>query len=329
MPEFSRRAVLAGIGAVGATGLLPGAGRAAALDDLVVHGAPGTSSVALAHLVESGQLSAHVGKARFRVYSSPDELRAGIASGQWKLAQTPTYVAANMYNRGLPVRLLNVMTTGQLYVMARDEGVKTLADLKGRTLGLFFRNDMPDLVFQYVARKQGIDLARDITVHYAATPMEAAQLLLAGKVQAAVLSEPAATAAILQGMQAGVTIHRVLDLRTVWAEATGGKAALPQAGMLVTADLLERHPELVRAVQDGCRRSTEWTRANPASAARLAEDYMGLKAPAIERAIPYSNLASLSAREARPELDRLFSALAELSPAILGGKLPDDGFFLG
>ena len=326
---LSRRSLLAVVPALAVAGLPPSRSSAAALDELVVHGPPGTSSVPLAHLVESGRLAPHAGKVRFRVYASPDELRAGIASGQWKLAQTPTYVAANMYNRGLPVRLLNLMTSGQLYLMARDQAITSLDLLKGRSLGLFFRNDMPDLVFQYIARGKGLDIRKDLTVHYAATPMEAAQSLLAGKVDAAVLSEPAATAAVLQGMRSGIQVTRALDLQAAWAEVTGGRPTIAQAGMLVSADLAEHHPGLIQAIQDGCKHSSQWTRDNPGSAARLAEDYMGLKAPAIERSILHSNLGAVSARDAKPELERLFSALAELSPAILGGKLPDDGFYLG
>lgn len=324
---LSRRSVLAALPA--ALALLPlRPVRAAGAGELIIHGPPGTSSVPLAHLVDSGRLAAQAPGARFRVYASPDELRAGFASGQWSVAQAPSYVAANMYNRGLKVRLVNVMTSGQLYVMSRDPAIRRFDDLKGRTVGQFFRNDMPDLVFQYIARKRGLDPARDMTVHYGATPMEAAQLLLAGKVEAAVLSEPAATSARVMGLQAGIAIHRAIDLQAAWAEATGQGPVLAQAGLVVAAELAERRPELVQALQDGCRSSADWVRANPASAARMAEDYMGLKAQAIEQAIPHSNLGAPSAREARPDLERLFRALAELSPAILGGKLPDDGFYL-
>ncbi len=334
MTTFSRRAALrTGLSAVAALALPPALllpRRARAVEDaLTIHGMPATPSLMLAHLVESGALEGAVGRVDFRIWRTPDEMRAGVASGSMSVTATPSYAAANMYNRGLPVRLLNVMTWGLLYVVSRDPSVNGFADLAGKSVALPFKNDMPDLVFRHVAAKSGMDLAKDMNAQYVATPMEAIQLLLAGRVDAALTSEPAATAAVMRGLKGGVEVRRAVDLQQEWARVTGRSARIPQAGLAVTAKVAEERPELVAALQSGIGRARDWVANNPSSAARMGAAYMDLKAPIIERAIATSNLAATPAAEARDELEFLFATLAEDNPAIIGGKLPDGAFYLG
>jgi NitT/TauT family transport system substrate-binding protein len=69
-------------------------------------------------------------------------------------------------------------------------------------------------------------------------------------------------------------------------------------------------------------------RADPAAVARSAAAQLDMPPPVIERSVPFSNLEVRGARAARPALERLFRALLERDAAILGGRLPDDGFFV-
>lgn len=334
MTLYSRRATLrTGLTGLAAFAMAPGlllSRRSGASEaGLTIHGMPATPSVMLAHLVESGTLDGIAGKTTFRVWRTPDEMRAGVASGTMAVTAAPSYAAANMYNRGLPVRLLNVMTWGLLYVVARDPSINAFADLAGKRVALAFKNDMPDLVFRHVVAKSGMVLAKDMDVQYVATPMEAIQLLLAGKVQAALASEPAATAAVMRGMQAGVEVRRAVDLQQEWARVTGRSPRIPQAGLAVSADIVEKRPELVVALQNALETARAWVANNPSSAARIGAGYLDLKAPIIERSIATSNLAATPAAAAREELEFLFSTLAADNPGIIGGKLPDSAFYLG
>lgn len=80
------------------------------------------------------------------VWRSPDELRAGLTSGAIDLSIVPTQAAANLYNRGMGLRLVNVMTNGLLYLMASEGAVSGLADLAGKRIAVPFPNDTPDFV---------------------------------------------------------------------------------------------------------------------------------------------------------------------------------------
>ncbi|MEM6356359.1 MAG: ABC transporter substrate-binding protein [Pseudomonadota bacterium] len=317
----TRRHLLASMAAAA----LPG--RGSSDEGLTLYGAPIAVSLPLAHLVDRDGLAPIITGLRFHKWSSPDEMRAGVASGAIEVTTAPAPTAANLYNRGLGMRLLGVLTTGMLYLMTTDATIERVEDLAGKRVLVPFRGDMPDRIFTLIARERGIP-PDAIDVEYTATPIEAAQLMLAGRAPAAVLQEPAATASVMRGLSESVRVNRALDLQALYAEATGGPPDIPQAVMILRDGLRERLPDLAPRLLSEIRRSTDWVRSNPASAGRLGADYMGLPKPVLERAIPGSNLEARSAVEARPALEGLYRLLAETNPALIGGGLPDDGFYL-
>lgn len=324
----TRREFLAAAAAAALLGRArPAAAAPAPLPELVLHGPPAGPSIIAAQAVESGALAAVAERVSFRVWKTPDEMRAGFASGKWAASIVPTYAAANLYNRGLTVRLVNVMTEGLLYVIATNPALTSLAALRGRALVLPFKNDMPDHVLHKLAAAGGLTLGGDIAVEYAGTPVEAIQLLLAGRGDAALVPEPAATAAVVHGMRAGKKVHRAIDVQKAWAEAFGGPAAIPQAGLAVSQGFASAAGERLAVLHAALVDAAVWVNANPASAARVAVAYLDLPAPVLERSIPFSNLRVTAATERKPALDAFFGMLAERSPAIVGGKLPDAGLY--
>lgn len=332
----TRREFLHNCGFVGATvassSLIPGMAFADGnknRKELTMYGPPVGPSVTLAHAAETGAIPSLVENLSFETYRNPDVLRTNFVAGRWELAGTPSYVAANLHNKGLKVRLMNMMTWGLLYVISADENVKTIEDLKGQDIVMPFKADMPDLVFQHVAAKKGMAVDKDYRLNYVSSPFEGLQLLLSGRTKHAVLPEPAATAALLKGLKSAKKMTRVIDLQTAWGEVTGGPARIPQAGMMVSDSLLDEMPDLPDRLNAALTRSTDWVVNNPTSAGRLGETYMALKAPVIERSIPFCNFGLSKAKDIQSEIESFYSILAETNPAIIGGKLPPDDFYLG
>ncbi len=308
--------------------LFPAPAIAQGVDSLTIYGPPAGPSIALAHLVQSGALKDHAQKVKFELWRNPDQLRAGVLSGKMQITGTPSYVAANLYNRGVDVHMGSIVTWGLLYLMSREGKVSSIKDLQGKTILMPFKNDMPDLVFRAMAAKVGMKAGRDFKLQYTSTPPQAMKMLIAGKAEMAVLPEPAATASQMMGMKSGVGITRALDLQKEWGSTIGGGSKIPQAGMMISGKLAKERPELVDAFNKAMVTSGRWTRNNPASAAKIGSTYLGLKAPIIERAIPFSNIDVKSGKASRSELERFYNVLKGMSPAIIGGKLPGGNFYL-
>lgn len=322
-PFLDRRSFLAGAAALA----LPKPAFAAPATGLEVLLAPNGSSVVLVDLIENGGLSTVAPGVTHRLWRTTDDLRAGIVSGRVKLFTTPSHVPANLVARGMPLKLLCLVGMGHLSVVTADETIRSFTDLAGKPILGFFKHDMPDLTFRAIARMEGMDPDRDLVLSYVQTPMEAAQMLAAGKAETAILSEPPATAAILMAGSRGRVLRRAFDLNEVWGRHEG-RARIPMAGIALHQSLIDESPELLAALRAGLMPAKERVLADPPAAAKLAERTMQMRAPIFEKAFPHLKIDVVSARAAKEELIAFYSALLDLEPEAVGGKLPPDDYYL-
>jgi len=300
--------------------------NAATLDELVLYGPPAGPSITLAYAVGAGLLRDVAERVRFRIWRTPDEMRAGLTSGTMQAVVMPVTAATNLNNRGFGVKLANVMTNGLLYVISTNPEILSIADLAGREITVPFPNDTPELVFDAVLAHRG--LADKVKVSRSGSPIEAIQLLLSGRIETALVPEPAATAAMMKASTAGKTVHRVIDMQKEWGAVTGLGAIMPQAGLALAPAFLQDHPEKIAPLLSGLEKATAEVVANPAAAAGHAASALELPWPVIEKSVPFSNLVATPASKVRPEIEALLEAIAKTNAQMIGGKLPGDGLYL-
>lgn len=327
MSLITRRAMLAGAAAAAVLA----SGRkifAASEREIVIWGPPAGPSITVAHAIATRRLREAADKVTLKTWRNPDELRAGLTSGSMSVVVLPTQTAANLYNRGLGIRLVNVMTNGLLYVHTADPSVTAVPHLKGRSIALPFRNDTPDLLFMRLLDAHGLVPGHDVELRYTGTPIEAVQLLATGRVETALLPEPAGTAAILRAKLNGQDILRAIDVQKEWAATTGLRPVLPQAGLGVTTEVWETRRPMVDALHRGLVDAVASVNVNPAQAAADAAPALGMPQPVLERSIAPSNLVVRRASEAREDLEAVYAVLKDAVPAMIGGSLPPADFYL-
>ncbi len=320
--RLQRRPVLAGFAAA-MLARVSGAAPAG----LQVLGAPNASTILLVRLLQTAAWQAAAPGTQFRLWRDTDELRAGVIAGTSRLFTTPTHVPALFANRGVPVRLLAILSMGHLYAMSEDGGISRLQDLRGKRVTTFFRNDMPDLVFRALLRQAGLEAGRDLELDYVGTPMEAAQLLIAGRAAHAVLSEPPASMALMRAGAAGRQLHRAISLQAEWGRAFG-PARIPMAGVALHQSLIDEAPGLLALLRQRLPEAAAWVRTNPGEAGQLAERSMEIRAPMFQAALPSFNIEVHGAQAVQEELLAFYRVLLDLHPAAIGGRLPDASLFL-
>ncbi len=333
MPGITRRAFFQWAlraGAVAAAGGLVAGCRQGTrrLESVTIQGAPSPPSLALLRVAQQGVPPELAREARFQVWSTVDEVRARITSGQAHFSGLPVNVAATLYNRGVKVQLLNVYIWGILYLVSRESRLSSLADLRGEEVLIPFRGDLPDILSQYLLRRQGLDLAANLRPSYLSAAPEAAQLLAAGRARHAVLSEPSATLAIQKAAQNGITLYRALDYAQAWAAATGGRPRIPMAGVAAHADLARTSSPLLGWFQEAFAEATAWVAAHPEEAAQSGAEAIRAIPPAVMRdSLPHIQFAFVEAGAAREEISFFLAELHALSPELTGGQLPPDAFY--
>lgn len=314
--------------------VVTGTADAQKLPRLTLAGPSAAVSNPLIHMVDSGALADVAEVVEFVPWRDPDQLRVMALDGRADVLAMPTNVAANLYNRGAKLRMLNVSTWGVLWLVSRDPALKSLADLRGKELAMPFRGDMPDIVFQLLAEQQGMDVRKDLSLRYVASPIDAMQLLVMRRVDHALLAEPAVSMALRKTGSFPISVmapelHRSVDLQQEWGRVFARATRIPQAGIAVMGALRER-PDVVARIEAEYARSLAWCRANAEACGRGVAARIDLLTPeAVADSIAVSQMEAVPVQAARAELEFMFGQLVKKNPALVGGKLPDDGFYGG
>ena len=149
--ELKRRDFLKMTAALAAAGVSPSL-LAAGKEQFTVYGAPAMPSVTIAVAALQGKLAKQA-DVSLKIWRSPDQLRAGVASGQFKVMMSPSNVGVNLRNQGQKVGMVNILTNGITQLMCKGSAITSPQDLVGKKILVPFKNDMPDIVLQALLKK--------------------------------------------------------------------------------------------------------------------------------------------------------------------------------
>lgn len=281
----------------------------------------GPTSVGMAPLMAQPERLGPGIDARFNVYGTPDLLVSQVLAGELDIVALPTNLAANLYNRQAGLQLLAVSGGGVLYVVS-DQPLRW-EDVRGRTVHTLARGATPDILFQALARAEGLEPGVDFELRYSADQTELAQQLIAGQVNLAVLPEPFVTR--VTGANPDLSI--AMDLGEAYREHFGGGETYPMTAMAVSRTFAEEHGAVLDAFEKAYAQGLEWFRANRRDGASEAAERVSIPAPVIVDAFDRLNLLYIPAAEAREDVHRLLEIFYSFNPRSIGGSLPDQGFY--
>lgn len=259
---------------------------------------------------------------RLVVWTAPEQLIAMAQRNDPMMYALPLTVASKLYNKGVGIVMTNVNTWDAASLLSSDPAVRGWGDLKGRTLFVPLKSSTPDALTRFFLARAGLEAGRDVTITYSAA-VEIAQLLKAGKIAHGVTIEPQVSTILAD---AG-PLHVVANFSDEWEAVMGAGRHVPNAGMGASKALVDADPRLVARFELEYEKALAWVNANPAAAARLAEDRLGLRAAALERAMPRLGLRYVKASEAEPDIRAFFTVLGELSADLFGKNIPDEAFY--
>lgn len=299
---------------------------------IVVAGPFASVSHPILHMIENDSLKDLNKKIEFKLWKNPDELRAIILNSNVDFIALPTNVAANLHNKDVDIKLLNVSVWGILAMISRNPNLKTLKDFKDKEIAVPFRADMPDIIFQELAKKQGLDPARDFKVRYVTNPIDAMQMLILRRVDHALLAEPAISIALRKTDSFPIKIvapdlYRSVDLQKEWARLFNTEAKIPQAGLAFLGDTKGKETLINRFLEE-YDKSLTWYKNNHKKAAKLVVKTLPmLEEEGLADSIEHVTLENTNAYEAKEDLEFFFNVLKNNNPKLIGGKLPNESLY--
>jgi ABC-type nitrate/sulfonate/bicarbonate transport system substrate-binding protein len=211
-------------------------------------------------------------------FSAPSAQLAAQATGETDGGPNGPLILQKMRLEGAKVQAVATLASlSALVVISRNPQVRTLADLKGKTLAA----DMGSAEFQVLAtyaKSLGLNLQRDTTLIQAPPPLARTQLA-AARVDAAMTWEPTAT----------MTLRDSADYRVIYNGGTTWRDLTHDDGWELVVSMREESARLqpqaverlIRAFQDGQR----FIVSNPDEADRIVARTVGVPGGILKDAV--------------------------------------------
>ena len=261
----------------------------------------------------------------FTIGSSPDEIAPKFLKGEFDIVALPSNLASILYNKSQgKLQVLAINTLGILYLMENGDTVKSVGDLKGRTIYSSGKGAVPEYAFNYILKANGLNPDTDLRIEYKSEHTEALAALLNDKSSLAVLPQPFATVASLKNKG----LRPALDLTKEWDKASkNAKSTMITGVVVVNKDFAAKYPEKIKKFMADYKASIDYTNTNVDDAAKLIEENNIVPAAVAKKAIPQCNITYIDGSDMKDKLSGYLQVLFEANPKSIGGKIPADDFY--
>ena len=288
----------------------------------------GPTAMGMVKLMEDDETSATApNDYTFTLVAAPDEMSAKLAKGELDIAAVPANLAAVLYqNTDKQIRVLAVNTLGVLYIVENGDSVKSVADLKGKTIYAAGKGTTPEFGLRYILEQNNINPDTDVKMEWKTEHAECVAALAQDENSIALLPQPFVTTAQMQNEN----LHIALDLTKEWDALQQGKE-IPSGmitGVVVARnDFIEQSPEAVDLFLEQYQNSVEYVNGNTEDAAQLIEKFDILKAAVAQKALPYCNIVCITGDEMQQKLSGYLTVLYEQNPKSVGDAMPEEDFY--
>lgn len=261
------------------------------------------------------------GEFEFEILAAPDEITPKIAQGNVDIACVPANLGAVLFNKTEgKVKAAAVNTLGVLYICENGDTVKSIEDLKGKTIYSAGKGSTPEYALNFIIKSSGLE--NDVTIEWKSEHAECLTALLANDNSVAMLPQPFVTTA--QTKNEGVRV--ALDLNDEW-DKLGVDSSLLTGIVIVRSEFAEQYPETVKSFLEEYGASVKYVNENVDEAAELVGKYDIVPAAVAKKAIPNCHIVCITGNEMKDMLGGYLKVLFDNEPKSVGGKMPTDEFY--
>lgn len=255
------------------------------------------------------------------VVTDASKLAAAMGSKSHEIIFAPINLGAKMYNAAGSYQLAATVVFGNNYIVTGDSSVTALSDLDGKDVILFGENNVPSIVVNELLSYNNINA----NVSYLASTADTKNALVLDPNKIVLVAEPSVSA--LSVALKDVSLN-VINVQEEWKKMTGNES-YPQAAIFVNKEFAQQNHDVVVSYLNAVKEGIEYTNSNVDLVAQMAVDLeYGFPLPVLKNAIPRSNLLYKSASDSKVYVEYLFGKIiASGNATLIGGKLPDEGFF--
>ena len=281
----------------------------------------GPTGMAVSHMMAEND-----GTYAFTLAGAPEEVNAMIISGQVDIAAVPINAGSVLYNKTEGgVRALSLITRGMLYILENGDSIHSVQDLEGKTILAAGQGATPEYVARYILDTNQVNATLEFKSEHAEVTTLAAQ----GLADVVLLPEPQVTNLLLKNPAFRVALDVTEEFAAAAKKNGEENAQLSMSVVIARTEFAEKHPEQVAAFMKDLEASINYANENVHEAAQvIAEQGIIPNAAVAEKALPSCTLVFIAGDDMQAQAAPLYQILFSANPKSVGGKVPDEAFYL-
>jgi NitT/TauT family transport system substrate-binding protein len=244
-----------------------------------------------------------------------DPLVAAFGSNSHDVIFAPINLGAKMFNSKEDYVLLGVVTWGNYYLISSTE-INGFSSLNQKNLIIFGRNQVSDILIQYLIREYQIEVA----ITYVDSLSTATAHAIVNPYDIVMVAEPSYS--LLK--KENIFLYSI-DLQQAFKEVSLDDS-FPQAGVFIHQTVnAEKRLSIQVDLINSINQMNQDANKTAELAVRLGID---LDLDVLKNSFLSSNIEFRSATESKSAIILFFNLIMEINPGLIGNKLPNDTFYV-
>ncbi|MBM6874831.1 ABC transporter substrate-binding protein [Fusobacterium mortiferum] len=258
----------------------------------------------------------------YKVEKMSDALIVDMLKREGDIAIVPSNFSAQLYNKKLGYKILGTIGWGSFYVVSRDN-INSLEELKGKEVYTFGKGLTPDLIFQSILEKKGIN-KNSIKINYLSSGNEVASLYLGKKVDTIVIPEPMLSKVLSKSPTSTI----VANLNDEWKNITNSDLGYPQSTLVIKEEIYETNPKFVKEFINKLTESISKLYKNSGETVEnVKRNSLSIDTSVLNKVLTRANIFYTPIIDCKEEYNNYFKILELTNKKVIGGKLPDEDIF--
>lgn len=283
----------------------------------------GPTAMGMVEMMERAEKGETANNYDFTIAGTADEITANLIKGDFQIAAIPCNLASILYqNSEGKIQVAGINTLGVLYIVETGDSIKSVEDLKGKTIYTTGKGTTPEFTLNYLLSSHGIDPNKDVTIEYKSEATEVTAMLSESDNAIAMLPQPYVTTVQMTNDKVRVA----LEVTKEW-EAINSDSSVVTGVVVVNKKFADENREAVENFLSEYKDSVTYVNSNVEEASTLIEKFGIVKAPVAKQALPYCNITLIRGEEMKNKVNGYLKVLFDQKPESVGGKLPEEGFY--
>ncbi|MBQ4282849.1 MAG: ABC transporter substrate-binding protein [Lachnospira sp.] len=290
----------------------------------------GPTAIGMVKIMQDNKEGKAANKYGFTIAASADVFTSSLIKGDVQLAAVPCNVASTLYNKsGGKIKVVGINTLGVLYIMENSyttSAITSVSDLKGRTIYLTGKGTTPEYTMRYLLKSAGLDPDKDVKLEFKseASEVATAMMISGNSTVVGMLPQPYVTTVTMKDSMMRVA----LDVTKEWEKLNGADNTVVTGVLVANADYYDKNKVVVDKFMEEYEASVNYVNSNVDAAAQLVEEAQIFKADVAKKAIPECNITLIKGNAMKTKVSNYLKVLYDENPNAIGGKMPDDGFYV-